>query len=173
MNKDPFENTSIGFLEDHDVDENGIITISAMNPTIIFFCMVFADWCGPCKMTKPEYAEFSRLLNLAKIENVRLLGINATNIRKNISQLDPREKSETALAKRLDMWQSNGRPIVTGFPTILLVMNGQIMGRAMGERNVMSFIENVSKVAEKTQHPDHHHAVKKLKENYKEITQRV
>lgn len=173
MNSDPFENTSIGFLEDQDVDENGMILISAMNPTTIFFCMVFADWCGPCKMTKPEYAEFSHLLNAAKIDNVRLLAINATHIRQDMSLLTPLQKSETALAKRLDMWRSEGKVVVAGFPTILMVMNGHIMGKITGERHVASFIENVSKIAEKTQHPHHHHAAKQLKEHYKATTQRL
>ena len=168
---DPFINSPILFLGEGDIENDGTLTISRNNPHTIYLCMVFANWCSPCKMTKPEYAKLAALLAKHKIDKIRLLGINATNLRAVDSSLKPYEVSEKKLANRLDdLWQKDGEPIVSGFPTIVFIQNGKVIGKHAGERSIDAFINALLGIMANS----HHHVEsKKVLEHYKETSMRV
>lgn len=139
MANDPttmFYNTSIGFLEESDFDKgssecsdekdadnsgNGqMLKYSKMNPEKVYMTMVFASWCGPCKMAKPHYRNLSQLLDKHNISDVRLTAIDASD--------DP----------------SLGNSIcVKGYPTFLLWKNGK-KKKYSGNRDSRSFIKALS-----------------------------
>jgi len=168
---DPFINTPILFLGDGAIENDGTLTISKNNPNVIYLCMVFANWCTPCKMTKPEYAKLASVLSQHKIDKIRLLGINATNGRATDSSLKPHEVSEKRLANRLDdLWQKDGEAIVKGFPTIVFIQNGKVIGKHTGERSVDAFIEALLNIMGDSHH---HKDTKKTLEHYKELSMRV
>ena len=136
-----FANTSIGFLEDIDFEkddtkpdgEKGILKMSKKNSNDLYMTMVFANWCGPCKMAKPYYKALSKLLDENNIKTVHLTCINATGD-------DNQRDSE----KRLN---ENMMPLigVRGFPTFLFFKNGK-KTKYEGKRSVTDFINGIASV---------------------------
>lgn len=148
---EPFKNTTIGFLEPSDLettkDGETVITISKDNPDVLYLCMVYANWCGPCKMTKPAYAELSRFLDEQKLDKIRLLAINTTG------EL-PSEKEWAEIAKE--------KLGVTGYPTILVVCKGSVIGKHTNSRDMEGFLKTL------IAHRDKHSHGKQI-EHYKSI----
>jgi len=134
-----FANTSIGFLEDTDFQkddtkqegEKGILKMSKGNNNL-YMTMVFANWCGPCKMAKPYYKGLSEFLNDNNIKTVFLTCINATGD-------DTQRPSEEKLNK-------NMMPLigVRGFPTFLFFKDSQ-KTKYEGKRTVTDFINGIAK----------------------------
>ena len=128
-----FINTSIGILEDEDFEvgsgqcsndkdadnsKNGrVLKYSKANPSKVYMTMVFANWCGPCKMAKPYYKSLSKILDKHHITSVRLTAIDATD--------------DAELANSI---------CVRGYPTFLIWKNGA-KKKYTGERNAESFIK--------------------------------
>lgn len=151
---DPFKNTSIGFLELNDLEANPdtsdeknkhLVTISKNNPDTLYLLMVYADWCGPCKMTKPAYAQLSRFLDSERINKIRLLAINTTG------ELDT-EKNWSQVAKE--------KLGVTGYPTILVVCGGKVVDRHRYSRDLTGFLKTI--VAHGDKHPHTEQIVSKI-----------
>jgi thiol-disulfide isomerase/thioredoxin len=138
---DPFQNTTIGFLEPSDLetskDGKTIIKISKENPDTLYLMIVYANWCMPCKMTKPAYAELSRFLDEQKLDKIRLLAINTTG------EL-PSEKEWAEIAK-----QKLG---VTGYPTILVVCKGSVIGKHENSRDMTGFLKTLLSHRDKHSH---------------------
>ena len=138
---DPFKNTTIGFLEPSDLettkDGKTIIKISKDNPDVLYLCMAYANWCGPCKMTKPVYAELSRFLDDQKLDKIRLLAINTTG------EL-PSEKDWAEIAKE--------KLGVTGYPTILVVCKGSVVGKHENSRDMAGFLKTLLTHRDKHSH---------------------
>lgn len=138
---DPFQNTTIGFLEPSDLetskDGKTIIKISKENPDTLYLMIAYANWCGPCKMTKPAYAELSRFLDEQKLDKIRLLAINTTG------EL-PSEKEWAEIAK-----QKLG---VTGYPTILVVYKGYVIGKHENSRDMTGFLKTLLTHRDKHSH---------------------
>ena len=165
---EPFRNVSIGFLTEEDVRPDGTIVISKEMPKVLFLCMVYANWCGPCKLTKPQYAALSRMLDRYNLTSVRLLAINATHAGKKNPTLSPLEQSEKRLAESIDeRWTKDGEPMVAGFPTILFIRGGQVIGKHTGAREVDSFLDAIREML-KTE-PGNADTIKAI-EHYKELS---
>ena len=142
---DPFDNTSIGFLELDDLEANPdtsdaankhLVTISKNNPDTLYLLMVYANWCGPCKMTKPVYAQLSRFLDEENIDKIRLLAINTTGAL-------PSEQNWGQVAKE--------KLGVTGYPTILVVCGGKVVDRHRYSRDLTGFLKTL--VSHNDKHP--------------------
>lgn len=135
-----FANTSIGFLEDTDFEmddtkaegEKGILKMSKGNNNL-YMTMVFANWCGPCKMAKPYYKALSKFLNDNNIKTVFLTCINATGD-------DSQRPSEKMLNE--NMMALIG---VRGFPTFLFFKDGK-KTKYEGRRTVTDFINGIAKL---------------------------
>jgi thiol-disulfide isomerase/thioredoxin len=133
-----FYNTSIGFLQEQDFEnktnecvykkhadddepdnsKNGkILKYSKLNPDKIYMTMVFANWCGPCKIAKPHYRSLSQLLDKHNIKDVRLTAIDASD--------------DSSLADSI---------CVRGYPTFLIWKNGE-KKKYTGPRNSHSFVK--------------------------------
>lgn len=135
-----FANTSIGFLETSDFEkdnsksdgEKGILKMSKGNNNL-YMTMVFANWCGPCKMAKPYYKALSKLLTDNDIKTVFLTCINATGD-------DTQRPSEKEL-------NENMMPLigVRGFPTFLFFKDSQ-KTKYEGKRTVTDFINGIAKL---------------------------
>jgi thiol-disulfide isomerase/thioredoxin len=137
---EPFQNTSIGFLEPSDLESNGdstLITISKNNPDTLYLLMTYANWCGPCKMTKPAYAELSRFLDKEKLTKIRLLAINTTGALET-------EKNWGSIAK--------DKLGVTGYPTISVVSGGKVIGKHEHSRDMAGFLKTLLKHSDKHPH---------------------
>ena len=112
--------------------EKGILKMSKGNNNL-YMTMVFANWCGPCKMAKPYYKALSKMLNENNIKTVFLTCINATGD-------DTQRPSEEKLNK-------NMMPLigVRGFPTFLFFKDGK-KTKYEGQRNVTAFINAIASV---------------------------
>lgn len=146
---EPFSNTSIGFLEPADFDANKKLTLSLKNPDTLYIIMVYANWCGPCKQTKPVYAELSRFLDKNKLDKIRLTAINTTGVL-------PSEKNWPTIAKDLLG--------VTGYPTILLVSKGNVIGKHSNSRDMAGFLKTL------LDNKDHHSHGDIIETFYKKMT---
>jgi thiol-disulfide isomerase/thioredoxin len=137
-----FANTSIGFLENDDFEkddtkaegEKGILKMSKGNNNL-YMTMVFANWCGPCKMAKPYYKALSKFLNENNIKTVFLTCINATGD-------DTQRPSEKLLNE--NMMTLIG---VRGFPTFLFFKDGK-KTKYEGRRSVTDFIKGIASLNE-------------------------
>ena len=117
--------TGHGFgINAHIGDLKGTFEIEAFNnneePT---FVMYYADWCGHCKRTKPE---FEKLGN--KYKNIKIVALNAE---------DPENK---------DLVKSQG---INGFPTIRFYQSGinDKYDEYSGDRTHEDFMSYLDKVA--------------------------
>lgn len=136
-----FYNTSIGMLEQKDFEnethecvyskdkednsQNGkILKYSKMYPDKVYMTMVFANWCGPCKIAKPYYRGLSQVLDQHEITSVRLTAIDASD--------------DADLANSI---------CVRGYPTFLIWKNG-IKTKYQGNRDVKSFIATLAKYSD-------------------------
>ena len=90
-------------LTANDVDDNGNLKNFPNNNGVIFF---YADWCGHCKVAKPEFAAFS---NKIKGTNTRAFAVNADKNRDLLNKIKPAA------------WGYE----VRGFPTIVGYANGK------------------------------------------------
>jgi thioredoxin 1 len=118
-----FNNTSVGILEAQDlIGENGnkILKHSQVNKDKVYMTMVFANWCGPCKMAKPFYSGLSTLLDKNNINSVRLTAIDASD--------------DSSLSDSVG---------VRGFPTFLIWKGGEKI-KYSGQRNIRAFLEELS-----------------------------
>jgi thiol-disulfide isomerase/thioredoxin len=138
---EPFQNTTIGFLEPSDLettkDGETIVKISKENPDTLYLLIAYANWCGPCQMTKPVYAELSRFLDDNKMDKIRLLAINTTG------EL-PSEKDWARIAKE--------KLGVTGYPTILVVCKGSVIGKHEKSRDLPGFLATLLTYRDKHSH---------------------
>lgn len=106
-----FNDKSVAFLEDSDVDDNGHLNVGADTAVV----MLMGNYCGHCKTAAPEYHKFAlKNKNKALIAAVLLDG----------------EESEKALGQRMDK-------IIPGFrgvPTFVIFKNGQYKATHDGSR---------------------------------------
>ena len=96
----------IFYLEDSDFAQDGTLIPQKDDAGKIHVVMIFATWCGPCKMAKPEYA---KLLKETDPSKVRVACINGSGEKGK----NPTTPGEQALMSRL----STIVPF-KGFPTI-------------------------------------------------------
>ena len=96
----------IFYLEDSDFTSDGKLIPYKDDRDKSHLVMIFATWCGPCKVTKPEYAKLLKEVNSSK---VRVACINGSGDRGS----NPTTQGEQDLMKRL----SDIVPF-KGFPTI-------------------------------------------------------
>lgn len=137
MNDDNFDPQFYGILhlEDFDFDNNGKLKQLpkpyGKKPVVV---MVFATWCGPCKMTKPEYKKLKDMVsnNGDKVVVACINGSGKGTL-----------PSEQKLTERLkDIFKD-----FRGFPHIAVIdSNGNIVKTHEGPRkaqDIMNTIKNV------------------------------
>lgn len=127
---EPLFHNKVMYLEDSDFDSNGSLNLPSPYNGKICVAMIFASWCGPCKMTKPEYAKLPDLLG----NNAVVCAINGSG--KETSQ------SEQNLMKRL----KNIVPDFRGFPHIVVFgKDGKHLGSHEGKRTSQDILQTVNK----------------------------
>jgi thiol-disulfide isomerase/thioredoxin len=108
----------IPHLEDSDFDNNGTLLPFKGKYCIV---MIFATWCGPCKMFKPQHSKLHKKYNNSNDVVVSVInGSGKTTL-----------SSEQDLMKRLRKIIQDFR----GFPTIALFgPDGKLLGTHEGKR---------------------------------------
>jgi len=103
------------YLEDEDFDKDGKLISQPEDKGKSHIVMVFANWCGPCKATKPVYGQLLGKNGVDK-SKVRVACINCSSITEGPYKNRPSELSLTMNEKRM----SKIIPDLKGFPTIVL-----------------------------------------------------
>jgi thiol-disulfide isomerase/thioredoxin len=130
-NDDNFDTQFDGilYLEDQDFTNDGKLNLpeNLLNkPSIV---MVFATWCGPCRSTKPHYAELFRELQGKDVVVACINGSGETTL-----------ESEQNLMKRL----KDIIPDFKGFPHIALFDDqGQYVDAHNGPRTKQAFLGTI------------------------------
>ena len=135
MSDDNFDPQFYGILhlEDHDFNKDGTLKQLpkpyGQKPVVV---MTFATWCGPCKMTKPEYKKLKEVLG----DKVVVACINGSG--------KGTLPSEQKLMKRIkDIF-----PDFRGFPHIAVFdSNGKMVKTHNGPRkaeDIMNTIKDVN-----------------------------
>lgn len=109
-----FNDGSVAFLEDDDIDENGHLKIK--DPTVV---MIMGDYCGYCKQAAPEFHKFAlKHKNKAFMAAILLDGLD----------------TEKKLGQRV----SSFVPGFQGVPTFVLFKNGKYVKTHSGPRTLES-----------------------------------
>lgn len=108
------------YLEDEDFDKQGRLITQPEDKGKPHLVMVFANWCGPCKATKPVYGKLVSD-NAIDQSKVRVACINASSTTEGPYKNRP---GELAIMNRIDKIIPGFR----GFPTIVLFdENGEVI----------------------------------------------
>jgi thiol-disulfide isomerase/thioredoxin len=108
------------YLEDEDFDKEGKLIALPEDKGKPHLVMVFANWCGPCKATKPVYGELVRK-NAIDQSKVRVACINASSTSEGPYK---NRQGELSIMNRI----SEIIPGFMGFPTIVLFdKNGEVV----------------------------------------------
>lgn len=84
----------------------------------VVFVDLYADWCGPCKMTAPIIEELSE-----EIESVKFVKINVDENQQLAAQYN-----------------------IFSIPTFMVFKNGKVVNQFVGGRDKSSFIAEIKKV---------------------------
>ncbi|CAG0919775.1 unnamed protein product [Notodromas monacha] len=128
-------------IDQHDVlilDKS--IFLHIINTNRIILVEFYAPWCGHCKSLEPEYAKAAELL---KDDGIKLAKVDATQ--------------EEELSK------SYG---VTGFPTLMLFLNGVKVEEYQGPRNAHSIAEYMREKADPNWKPPPSNVVSLTSSNF-------
>jgi len=119
-------------LEDHDFNEDGTLKpLPAPYNNKPVVVMVFATWCGPCKMAKPEYKKLKEMLGDSSV----VAAINGSG--------EDTLPSEQRLMKR----SKTIFPDFRGFPHISVFdRNGKVAKTHSGKRSTEDIAETVRQV---------------------------
>lgn len=119
-------------LEDHDFNEDGTLkSLPAPYNNKPVVVMVFATWCGPCKMTKPQYNQLKEMLG----DSVVVAAINGSG--------EDTLPSEQRLMKR----SKSIFPDFQGFPHIAVFdSKGKLAKTHSGPRDAKSIADTVRQV---------------------------
>lgn len=119
--------TNVYYLEDSDFQGNKLIGFqnSGFDANKPVICMVFADWCGYCKTTKPEYQKLAN--KVAEMKEPYYVAC---------IQADDNSESVQKLAKKL----KDVIPGFQGFPHILKFVDGKPAGNFDGQRTMEGFM---------------------------------
>jgi thiol-disulfide isomerase/thioredoxin len=132
-NLDP-EFDGIFYLEKCDFTSDGKLIPYKEDINKVYVVMIFATWCGPCKVTKPEYAKLLKEVDSSK---VRVACINGSGERGS----NPTTEGEQELMKSI----SNFVPF-KGFPTICIFgTDGTFKEIHNGPRTVQAIKDTISK----------------------------
>ena len=132
-NLDP-EFDEIFYLEDSDFTADGKLIPYKEDNDKTYVVMIFATWCGPCKVTKPEY---TKLLNKVDSSKVRVACINGSGDRGS----NPTTQGEQDLMKRL-----SGIVPFQGFPTICIFgKDGEFKEIHKGPRTADAIKDTIAK----------------------------
>lgn len=131
-NAEPLFHDNVLYLEDSDFTKQGHLSLPPPYNEKHCIVMVFASWCGPCKMTKPEYAKLKNMTG----NDVVICAING-------SGKDDSYQSEQDLMKRL-------KNIITdfkGFPHICIFgKDGRVLGSHEGKRTADDILKTLKKL---------------------------
>lgn len=120
------------YLEDSDFEGNKLVGFQRnpmfQNKPVI--CMAFADWCGYCKIAKPEYQKVAN-----KIEEMKNKQGDVPFYVACI-KADGGSEGEQKLAKRL----KDILPGFRGFPHILKFEDGKASAGFEGQRTMEGFM---------------------------------
>lgn len=119
-------------LEDHDFNDDGTLKpLPAPYNNKPVVVMVFATWCGPCKMTKPEYKKLKEMLG----DSVVVAAINGSGEDTLPSEQRLMNKAKTIF------------PDFRGFPHIAVFdRNGKVAQTHSGKRSAEAIAETVRQV---------------------------
>lgn len=124
----------IFYLEDSDFSSDGKLIPYKDDENKVHVVMIFATWCGPCKMAKPEHAKLLKEVDQSK---VRVACINGSGARGSY----PTTQGEQNLMKRL--------PSIVpfqGFPTICVFgKDGKFKEIHKGPRTAVAIKDTLSK----------------------------
>ncbi len=116
-------NTPIGYLEDQDFNDKGILINPEIPRNIPVVVMIQTSWCPHCTNSKPAFQEFADQ-NKGKVFCATI-------------QADGDKPSEKILGKRVKML----KPGFQGFPDYSVYLNGQLMNREIKGRGVADLVE--------------------------------
>ena len=137
MSDDNFDPLFYGILhlEDHDFNDDGTLKQlpkpHGKKPVVV---MTFATWCGPCKMTKPEYKKLKEMVD-KNGNDVVVACINGSG--------KGTLPSEQKLMERIrDIF-----PNFRGFPHIAVFdSNGKLAETHEGPRKAENIMDTINKV---------------------------
>lgn len=130
-NAEPLFHNNVLYLEDCDFTSDGRLSLPPPYNGKHCLVMIFAHWCGPCKMTKPEYAKLKNLVG----KDVVICAINGSGQKDSY-------KSEQDLMSRL----KDIIPDFKGFPHIAVFgKDGKLLGAHEGKRTADDMIKTVKK----------------------------
>jgi thiol-disulfide isomerase/thioredoxin len=137
------------YLEDEDFDQDGKLIPQPEDKGKSHIVMVFANWCGPCKATKPLYGKLSGENGVDK-SKVRVACINCTSTTEGPYKNRPGELALTMNQERMNKVV----PGLRGFPTIVLFdEKGEIVKNEKGDVKIYEgnrSIEDLVKFAHST-----------------------
>ncbi len=121
------------YLEDHDFTNDHKLKLPGEHKGKPCIVMVFATWCGPCKMTKPHYKKLLDKVDPSKVVVAAVNGSGATTL-----------PSEQKLMKR----SKNIFDGFRGFPHICVFDgDGNMVKTHEGKRDVDSMLETLKHVS--------------------------
>jgi thiol-disulfide isomerase/thioredoxin len=92
----------------------------AFNDNEAVFRMIYVDWCGYCKITKPDFEKLGKIFTTSKGKNIVIESING--------------ETQKDLVEKLNV-------DIGGYPTLLLTTSDGITKKYNGERTFEAFKE--------------------------------
>lgn len=115
--------TNVGYLEDDDVNQKGILVNPEINMNLPSVLFIYATWCGYCKQSLPDVQKFAD----ENIGKVNVLAIQADDPRPTVKALSSRIKTTY--------------PEFKGFPTFVKYSGAKPVKKQLQDRSVKGLEE--------------------------------